>query len=37
MNVIQGSWLQGVARHGAANSAKSNKNPHFCECGAHSN
>ena len=37
MNVIQGSWLQGVARHGAANSAKSNKNPHFCECGMHSN
>lgn len=31
MNVIQGSWLQGVSRHGAANSAKSNKNPHFCE------
>jgi len=31
INEVQGGWLQGVARRGAASAGKSNKNPHFCE------
>jgi len=31
INEVQGGWLQGVARRGAASAGRSNKNPHFCE------
>ena len=31
INEVQGGWVQGVARRGAASAGRSNKNPHFCE------